>query len=272
MEEDSACLELLRGILGRPASQHFQAVRKAAGEQPDLLQAVNRVDAMPLLQRLGQQWPEVFPCAWACLDAVTAGDSQRVLPGAGCGTGARQVQRAREQYLRGLRAQLVQRVQVFLAGQPVVQMRGGLVFQACEAVGCQPGKQFPQEGHDLGTAQFFIHHQTAEGQPAMRHEGVAMGIGRGAVTMLCGLQGCALPVGGQYRDDPAWVAFGVNHHGSVFETISVVFQVRAKKQEYAVATSQHAFIPCWAIVGRIETEGEHGRCRAVQWALMVRKS
>ena len=151
----------------------------------------------------------------------------------------------------------------------MVEVVGG---KACEAVGCQPGKQFPQEGHDLGAAQFLVHHQTAEGQSAMRHEGVAMSIGRGAVTMLCGLQGCALPVGGQYRDDPARVAFGVNHHGSVFETVSVVFQVRAKKQEYAVATSQHAFIPCWAIVGRIETEGEHGRSRAVQWALMVRKS
>ena len=227
---------------------------------------------MPLLQRLGQQRPEVFPCTWACLDIVTAGDSQRVLPGAGCGTGARQVQRAGEQHLRGLRTQLVQRVQVFLAGQPVVQMRGGLVLQACEAVGCQPGEQFPQEGHDLGAAQFLVHHQTAEGQSAMRHEGVAVGRGRGAEAMFCGLQGRALPVGGQYCEDSAWVAFGADHHGGIFETVSVVFQVRAKKQEYAVATSQHAFIPCWAIVGRIETEGEHGRCRAVQWALMVRKS
>lgn len=83
MEEDGTRLELLRGVLGRPASQHFQAVRKAAGEQPDFLQAVDRVDAVPMLQCLGQQWPEVFPCAWACLDVVTIGDFQRILPGAG---------------------------------------------------------------------------------------------------------------------------------------------------------------------------------------------
>ena len=155
-----------------PAAQNLQ-LRKAGRELPYFGQVVHRLHAVTALQGIGQQGPVVGPGTRGHRDAVPCSDVQCPVLLAGGGGGSFQIQCAGEQHLTHPCPQPVQRIEVILAGQTMIDVGRGPVVQGSKTLILQPAGQLLHERRHMLAAQFGVHHETAEGQATVADADVA---------------------------------------------------------------------------------------------------